>query len=339
VSVPLRVERGDVPDATAAALRDGAIVAEAPVAVLDLEGSGAVSALQGLLTQDVEKAGEGGFVYGALLTPKGMVVVEGWAARATRRVTYTVPLPVRDRVIDLWSRYVPPRLAKRVDRTGTVAVLRLAGPQAMSIAAAAGLPAPDAHGRAAIASVYDVALELARPPAAGAPPFALQVIAPRASAEGLVRRLVGAGAVAANAAALELARILAGWPSVLAEVDDKTLPQEIRFDELGGVSYTKGCYTGQETVSRLHFRGHANRVLRGLVFDDEPATERGTVEYQDRDAGRVTSIAWVPPATDGRWIGLGVLRREVTPGAMVRAGGTDARVADLPFAPWGDVPA
>ena len=112
----------------------------------------------------------------------------------------------------------------------------------------------------------------------------------------------------------------------------------MRFDEIGGVSYTKGCYTGQETVARLHFRGHTNRQLRGLLFDTEPpaapAEGWSAVTHLDRDVGRVTSLAWVPeggvpPA--GRWVGLAVIRAEVTPGAMVRAAGRDARVVDLPF--------
>src|SRR5256886_16277681 len=115
--------------------------------------------------------------------------------------------------------------------------------------------------------------------------------------------------------------------------------QEVRYDELGGVSYTKGCYTGQETVSRLHFRGHTNRYLRGLLFDAEPpatpADGWSSVTHLDRDVGRVTSLAWVPEsgvAGGGRWIGLALIRRDVGSGVMVRAAGRDARVVDLPFA-------
>src|SRR6266571_3032028 len=140
-------------------------------------------------------------------------------------------------------------------------------------------------------------------------------------------------------AMLELARVLAGWPRLGAEVDEKTIPQEVRFDEIGGVSYTKGCYTGQETVARLHFRGHANRALRGLLFDSDPPASPAqgwtAVMHLDREVGRVTSLAFVPEsgvAGAGRWIGLAVIRREVASGAMVRAAGRDARVVDLPFA-------
>jgi len=315
------------------ALRAGAIVARADVAVITLTGPGAVTCFQGLLTNDIEKPGDGAFVYGALLTPKGMIVVDGWAARRGASVTYVVPAAARAQVLELYTRSIPPRLAHSSDRTAELAVLRLAGSGAAALAEIAGVPLP-APGHVAEAQVHGVPAEVARP--ADAAPFALQIAAAPGHALALEERLAAAGALRPGAAGLELARILAGWPSLGAEVDDKTLPQEVRYDEIGGVSYTKGCYTGQETVSRLHFRGHANRELKGLEFDAEPDVAAvPAVIHRDKDVGRVTSVAWVPDggtSPGGRWIGLGILRREVAPGDMVRAGGTDARVHALPFA-------
>jgi tRNA-modifying protein YgfZ len=327
-----------LPASAATDLRDGAAVVNAPVAVIELAGAGAVAALQGLLTNDVEKPGDGAFLYGALLTPKGMVVVEGWAGRSGTRVTYTVPAAARERTVEILKRFVPPRLARLTDRTDELGVLRLVGPRALSLAQAAGVPLPAAPGRLVTGNAFGFTFEVAQPVDAGPPPFALQITGTADALVAVRRRLESVGARAADPAALEFARILAGWPSIEAEVDDKTLPQEIRFDEVAGVSYTKGCYTGQETVSRLHFRGHTNRSLRGLLFDAEPE-DADQVLYQDREAGTVTSVAWLPQGNGGRWIGLALLRREVTPGAVVRAGGADARVVDLPFAPTYVVPA
>ena len=153
----------------------------------------------------------------------------------------------------------------------------------------------------------------------------------------LASRLVTAGAMALEPPALELARILAGWPRLGTEIDAHTLPQEVRLDAIGGVSYTKGCYTGQETVSRLHFRGHTNRELVGLEFDAEPGPlDPMPVMAEDREVGRMSSIAWLPDggtlaSPSGRWIGLGVVRRENGPGSKVHAGGVSARVVALPF--------
>jgi folate-binding protein YgfZ len=206
---------------------------------------------------------------------------------------------------------------------------------------AAELPIPQAANHVVEGTVGDIPVEVAR---AGEPaPFSFQITTAAEHRDAIQARLVKSGAHSATSPALELARILAGWPRLASEVDEKTIPQEVRFDEIGGVSYTKGCYTGQETVSRLHFRGHPNRHLRGLLYETDkpaaPATGWGAVMHDERDVGRVTSIAWLPDGGGsapggGRWIGLAIVRREVPPGAVVRAAGREARIVTLPF----DVP-
>jgi tRNA-modifying protein YgfZ len=313
-----------------------AIVGIADAAVIELTGTnggpGAVTTFQGLLTNDLEKPGDAAFVYGALLTPKGMVVVDGWAARSGARVRFTTPVEGRERVLDILQKSVPPRLARFVDRSDELAVVRIAGEHATGIVEAAGLPVPE-PGRIAEVDVKGTSAELARTAGTQQAPFHYQVTLAAGQAPALVTRLAGAGARPADAATFELARVLAGWPRLANEVDEKTLPQEIRYDEIGGVSYTKGCYTGQETVSRLHFRGHANRQLRGLLFEADPAAPPATgwsgITHEDREVGRVTSVAWAADAS--RWIGLAVIRREVPLGAVVRAAGREARVVALPF--------
>ncbi|HLZ44096.1 MAG TPA: hypothetical protein VKQ05_00280 [Gemmatimonadales bacterium] len=340
---PANVTRLD-PDAVSPELIDrlraGAIVAPADVASIDLVGpaEGAVTCFQGLLTNDIEKPGDGAFIYGALLTPKGMIVVDGWAARMGPRVRFTVPAEGRDRALAVLQHSVPPRLAKSSDRTGELAVLRVAGAHAAAVLGAAGIPVPHGANRVVEGSAAGSPVEVAR--AGDLAPFVFQITATPQNEPGVRERLVDAGAYPADAAALELARILAGWPRLASEVDEKTIPQEVRFDEIGGVSYTKGCYTGQETVSRLHFRGHANRQLRGLAFESDPPAAPATgggwsaVTQDEHEVGRVTSIAWLPDGGGsvlGRWIGLAVVRREVPVGATVRAAGREARVVGLPF--------
>ena len=313
------------------ALQTGSVFARAEVGVLTLAGPGAVASMQGLLTNDVEKPGDGAFIYGALLTPKGMIVVDGWAARQGTRVTFTVPAQGREAAFAIFTRSIPPRVARTGDVTSEVAVFRLAGPQALAKAQAAGLAVPPVAGRVML-GVGDAPYEVAR--TSDQAPFVLQVTASASAAGAVAQRLLAAGMLESEPVALDCARILAGWPRVGAEVDEKTIPQEVRLEELGGVSFTKGCYTGQETVSRLHFRGHVNRHLRGILFDAEPADGVGSVIYQDRDVGRVTSVAWMPELRvlgGGRWIGLAMVRRELDAGMVVRAGGRDARVVGLPF--------
>jgi folate-binding protein YgfZ len=139
--------------------------------------------------------------------------------------------------------------------------------------------------------------------------------------------LVAAGVAHDGAEAWELARIEAGIPRFGHEFRVDSMPAESGLLE-SAVSFTKGCYPGQEPIARLHYRGHANRGLRGLRLTDG-AAEGAAVVAGDREVGTLTSTADSPRF--GR-IGLAVLRREVADGDTVLAGGAPATVAPLPFA-------
>jgi tRNA-modifying protein YgfZ len=145
----------------------------------------------------------------------------------------------------------------------------------------------------------------------------------------LSARLVSAGALPGDERDLHAARILCGWPALGAEIDERTLPQEVRYDQIGGVSYTKGCYTGQETVARLHFRGHTNRELRGLRWRRPPQLAGRSIQKGEREVGTVRSTL----SLEDRAIGLGLIRREVAVGEELVAGGQPATVVALPFGP------
>jgi folate-binding protein YgfZ len=312
------LDRNAVVPAAAGAVLRGALVAAPDVALLDVTGPGAVTCIQGLLTNDVEAPGDGGFVYGAVLTPKGMIVSDLWAARDGVTVRLTVPRGGLAALLDVFRRSLPPRLARLSDRSGDLSALRLVGPLAFDVAQRAGLLLPP-EGQSAGS--------MARPQ--GSAPFAAQLVAPQDEIPALVARLAAAGAVRGNIPDLELARVLAGWPRLGAEIDDKTLPQEVRYDEIGGVSYTKGCYTGQETVARIHFRGHPNRMLRGLLWSQEPDLSTPDVAQDGKLRGRVTSAAWVHPS--GGYLGLALLRREVDDRRPLSAAGAEAHLVSLPF--------
>src|SRR5260370_33046192 len=142
-----RLEPGRIAPPLVAALRSGAVLARADVAVLALTGPGAVTCFQGLLTNDLEQPGDGAFLYGALLTPKGMIVVDGWAARLGATVSYTVPAEGRERALAICTRSVPPRLRRLSHPTADAVVYRLAGPRALSVAETAGVVAPESPGR------------------------------------------------------------------------------------------------------------------------------------------------------------------------------------------------
>ncbi len=145
-----------------------------------------------------------------------------------------------------------------------------------------------------------------------------------------VERLVAAapGNGAATEADWELARIEAGMPRFGYEFDASSMPAEAGL-ETRAISFTKGCYPGQEPVARLHYRGHANRGVRGVRFDGGTPSRETEVVVDGGSVGRVTSAVESPRFGP---IGLAILRREVAEGARGDAGGVPITVVALPFA-------
>ena len=120
---------------------------------------------------------------------------------------------------------------------------------------------------------------------------------------------------AVPAAELEPLRVEAGTPAWRKELDETILPAEAGLDETH-VSFTKGCYPGQEPIARLHYRGRPNRRLR--VLEVESASPGDEIFLGEKAVGRVTS------AVPGR--ALGYVRREVEDDAALSIGGEDARL-------------
>lgn len=324
---PFLLDRGHLAEAEADAVMDGAGFAQADWAVVDVSGPGAVACVQGLLTNDVDRPGDGAYVYAAVLTSKGMIQCDLWALRRGGSVVLVVPTEGKAAVDEVLRKTLPPRLARATDRP-EAGVWRLVGPQALDLAVRAGLTVPEL-GKTSANLVAGVAVVVARPRAVG--PFALELHAEAEHGAALAELLVRAGSRDVGQAGLDLARILAGWPRLGAEIDQKTLPQEVRYDDIDGVSYTKGCYTGQETVARVHFRGHPNRGLAGVSWGGgTPDVGSAPAITQDgRDIGWVTSTAWAPPIE--RFIGLAKVRREMDRTRPAVAWGTAARIVQLPF--------
>jgi folate-binding protein YgfZ len=123
-------------------------------------------------------------------------------------------------------------------------------------------------------------------------------------------------------AELERLRIEAGTPRYGREVDDRTLPAEAGLDERA-ISFTKGCYPGQEPVARLRYRGHVNRALRILRLRGELPAAGTEIVHDGRAVGRLTSIV----GTGEGAVGLGYVRKEVPEDAVVSVGDATATMA------------
>jgi folate-binding protein YgfZ len=210
------------------------------------------------------------------------------------------------------------RDVKVADVSAERAILSLIGPRAVEIAGCAALP-ENACETTAVAGVECLAVGTR----AG-----IDLIGAAADAERLRDALLAAGAVEVAAAAAEILRIESGVPRFGAEMGTETMPAEAGIVE-AAVSFTKGCYIGQETVARLHYKGRPNRHLRGLRLSAS-AEPGAALRLGEKEVGKLGGSA-VSPAFGP--IGLAILRREAEPGAELAVGedGVTARVVDLPF--------
>lgn len=317
--------------AASTAIASGAVVADRSDRMrMWFPGDGGATALNGLVTNDVAALAPGAGCYAAALTAKGKVIADVRVLRqADGALVDVAPAPAPG-----WAamirKFVNPRITRYEDRSASSGTVGVYGPDAArlvgQVVPGVDLPvAPYAHVTVQRGSGTVTVLR--------SPDFGVEghdLVIAREEVDTIIRQLTESGAVAATPAALEVARIEAGRPAWGAEMDENTLAQEVDMDRLEAISYSKGCYTGQETVARVHFRGHVNRLLRGLRFTGPALPSSGTpiLDETGKSVGEVRSSA-MSPRLGG--IALALVRREVEPGATVMAGDQPASVASLPF--------
>ena len=282
-----------------------------------LTGAGAKEFLHGQVTNDIEGLTEGEGCYAAFLTHKGkmlgdMRVLDGGPAG----LWIDCERPVLQELFTLIRRFKIGRDVEIEKRTLERALLSLVGPEARALAGVDG--DEHAHRLVDIGGV---------PVRAVVTDLGADVICDAEQAAA-VREALGVPDVPEDVA--EVLRVERGRPRYGVDLDDSVIPQEAGLNDRA-VSFTKGCYVGQETVARLFYKGKPNRHLRGLRLS-EPV-ERGTpLRLGEKEVGKIGSSVLSPELGP---IALAIVRREVAVGDEIAVGenGTTARVVDLPFAP------
>ena len=309
---------------------------------LALSGAGAVEFLNGQVTNELTGLRPGEGCYAAFLTAKGkmlgdvrvLAVGEGAGGAPAELVLDTERVALQA-LFDMIRRFKVGYDVELHKRTVERGLLSLIGPEsdrvagvAPPLAAAAGIEPEEAvwlastehantpvtvRGIAALAIRTDIGVDL---------------LCEYADAERVRHALLERAAQPVSEAAAECVRIELGRPRYGIDMDDSTIPQEAGLNERA-VSFTKGCYVGQETVARLHYRGKPNRHLRGLRLS-APAAAGEELHLGERGVGRVASSA-ISPAFGP--IALALVRREAEPGTTVSVGegDTSAVVVELPF--------
>jgi folate-binding protein YgfZ len=308
-------------------------------------GAKAADVLTGLVTNDVGVLQPGQGQYAVALSPKGKVVADMRVLRTEDSYLTDASPRSRDGWKGIVKKYVNPRLAKYADESDAMRTIGIYGVQARHVieqmtgigAAALGIMPSYTH---VSVSKDGAAIIVMRSPDLELEGFDLFV--PADAFEKVWAAAVHARATPAGQAAWEIARVEAGRPEYGVDMDDATIPQEANLDAFDAVSYTKGCYTGQEVVARVHFRGHVNRTLRGLKLTGAlPPARAALFDATNKAVGELSSGVASPRLGA---IGLGMVRREVETGATLTArwpteaagdksaGEAQAEVVALPFA-------
>jgi aminomethyltransferase len=309
------------------ALREGcAVVDRSWAGRIELLGADRQRFANAYLTCEVKSLAPGSGAYGFFTNPQGRILSDAVLLAQEDRLWVEVGPDQTRPLTEHLKKYI---LADRVEvrPLEDMVPVSLIGPRSTEVLGAAS-DLPDgawAHGRRMVLGT-EVRLQRGGP----AVPWDYTLWVSASIAPHLIESLLELDGVRqAGIEALEALRVEKGIPRFGVDYGPDNFPQETGLEE--AVSYTKGCYLGQEVVARIHYRGGVQKMIRGLVFDGEAPESGAALLAEGREAGTVASVVRSPAL--GRPIGLSILhRRAAAPGTRleVAAGGT-AEVRELPL--------
>lgn len=281
-------------------------------------GEEAADYLQGQLTNDVEALAAGEGAYATLLDRKGHMQGDMRVLRMVDELRLDTEDVAGDAVMRHLAMYKIGRDVSVEEIGDAEAILSLIGPAAVEVAGAGPIGRENTHRAARIEGITVTVV---------ATDAGIDLIVATDDGEALRSALLARGGEPVSEEAAEIVRIESGRPRFGREMTTATIPQEAGINERA-VSFSKGCYIGQETVARLHYRGKPNRHLRGLRLS-VPVESGDSVRLGERELGLIGTAA-ISPAHGP--IALAILRREAEPGTVVSVGdAASGEVVELPF--------
>lgn len=305
------------PDGYQALTRFAGVVRRGDRGILTVTGPDRLAWLQGLLTNDVAALPAGGICDAAYLTPQGRMISDMRVLQREDRTWLDVPAPLAASLQTRLEALLFAEEAQIADSSAELVLIDIHGPRAEEIVSGLAAVRDDAYG---------------------VPGFS--VVTAAGEADALVATLVSRGAMETSLATLDVLRVEAGRPAFLLDMDEHTIPLEAGLEDRA-ISFTKGCYVGQEVIVRVLHRG-GGRVARRLVgiklAPGATAKAGERLLAETRDVGGLTSAVWSPAAEVT--IGLGYVHRDfATPGTVLHiaspSGKTPAQVTALPIVTHG----
>ena len=331
---PVPRDYGDVAAEYTAARRHAVVLDRSDYGVVEVKGRDRAKFLHALLSNEINALRPGQGCAATLLDVHGKVQVMLAVWVTDDAIVLVTPPGMGASTLEALDKFLFAEKVDLRDASGESALLLLAGPAAPTVAATvAGVEPPAPMWTHVAGKIGAAEARVVRGRGETGEPE-VWIMAPSSVAPEVWDAVVAAGARPLGATAFESLRIEAGTPVYGHDVDDTVLLPEIPFADL--LSYSKGCYPGQEVVVRIRDRGHVNRMLRGLVLEGDRVPAKGaTVNAGDSEIGRVTSATFSLGLK--RPIALAFVRRQhAEAGTAVRV--TDgsasiaATVSDLPFA-------
>ena len=300
------------------ALRSGA-------AVLDLSARGRIVArgrdrarlLHNLTSNEVKKLAPGAACYAFLLSPQGRIQADLYLLSFPEHFLIDVEPELPEKVMAHIKRYIIADQVELEDVTASTACIGIEGPAAAATLSQIGAPVPENYAHAAWGDSTVAGITETGQPGA-------RIYCAAAEGEKIMAKLEAAGAKRASLDDARTVRIENGKPRYGEDIFDKTLPQETQ--QMHALSFTKGCYLGQEIVERIRAQGHVNKKLVRLEIAGVEVPGAGTkAQANGADVGELTTAVYSSKLN--KVAGLAYLRTQFTePGAEVLVDGRAARV-------------
>ena len=298
-------------------------------AKLVLTGEDRVRWLNGMVTNNIRDLGWGTGVYNFLLNAQGRILGDLVAYNRGDYLLVTSERSQLAAMTDTFDRYIIMDDVEIADISEKISAVGVAGPQSERVLRVTGIDVSRLEPGQAVDLVWqDIAVTVARNTHPNMHGYEIWFAAEQAPT--VWDALTAAGATPVGSDALELYRIARGVPRYGLDLSQRDLPQET--EQKHALSFTKGCYIGQEIVERIRARAILHRTFTGFLMEGPPPPSQTKVQSDGRNIGEITSSARAPFPNGERTVALGYLRREFeAPGTAVQIGEQKATVRSIPF--------
>ncbi len=296
-----------------------------------LTGSDRLRWLNGMVTNNIRDLAPNHGVYCFLLNAQGHIQADLYTYNMGEYLLVDTAAELRDTVLAHFDKFIIMDDVEVADVTSTSAAIGLSGPRAKAILRAAGIEAPELASLELCTPSCNcdcgcLACTVVRGDEATGDSYEIW-LAPD-QMQTAWGALVAAGATPVGAEAMEMLRISRGIPRYGVDIRERDLPQET--GQMRALSFTKGCYLGQEIVERIRSRGAVRREFNAFEVEGALPAPGTKILAGEKEAGEITSSVELPLAASSRAVALGYLRREAS-GKTLQAGGATLKQVSLPI--------